>query len=297
MNIENALLNIVDESCMRTNEPMRKHTTFKVGGNAEVFVTPNKYSDIQNVIEICQQFGKQYYLIGNGSNTIVKDDGFDGVIIKTSHLNKIEINDTKIIAQCGVTLPVLAHHALKSSLTGMEFLSGIPGTVGGAVCMNAGAYGKEICSIIESVKILDSIGNIIDLKRDEIDFSYRHTDLQGKDVIVLETTFKLTSGNTNDIKSYMDTLRHKRQTTQPLEYPNAGSIFKKCGEFPAGYLIDQAGLKGFSIGGAQVSEKHANFIVNKGTASASDIIELMDYIRKSIENKYSLSLDAEVIII
>jgi UDP-N-acetylmuramate dehydrogenase len=276
---------------------MKKHTTFRLGGNAEILVTPNKYTDIQAIIEVCNKFGTKYYLIGNGSNTLVKDSGFDGVIIKTSHLNKIEIDDTKITAQCGALLPVLAQHALKSALTGMEFLSGIPGTVGGAVCMNAGAYGKEICSVIESVKILYSNGTIRDLKREEISFSYRHTDLQDQNIIVLETSFKLEHGDINEIKSYTETLRKKRQTTQPLEHPNAGSIFKKCGEFPAGYLIDRAGLKGYSVGGAQVSEKHANFIVNKGSASASDIIALIEYIEKVIKEKDNLILDTEVIIL
>lgn len=297
MNIEAKLLNLLDKNSIKINEPMKKHTTFRVGGNASLFLIPKNYEELKAAVSVCNEFNKKFYLIGNGSNTIVKDSGFDGVIINTCGLNKIEIEGNKITAQCGVILPVLAQHALRSSLTGVEFLSGIPGTVGGAVCMNAGAYGREICSVIESVKVLDSFGNIVDLKNDDIHFSYRHTDLQEKNIIVVEATFRLNNGNQDEILTYMNTLKQKRQTTQPLEYPNAGSIFKKCGDYAAGYLIDQIGLKGFRIGGAEISEKHANFIVNKNNASAEDITALIEYIKEQVYKSYKLVLETEVIII
>jgi UDP-N-acetylmuramate dehydrogenase len=297
LNIEAKLLNLLDKNSIKINEPMKKHTTFRVGGNASLFLIPKNYEELKAAVSVCNEFNKKFYLIGNGSNTIVKDSGFDGVIINTCGLNKIEIEGNKITAQCGVILPVLAQHALRSSLTGVEFLSGIPGTVGGAVCMNAGAYGREICSVIESVKVLDSFGNIVDLKNDDIHFSYRHTDLQEKNIIVVEATFRLNNGNQDEILTYMNTLKQKRQTTQPLEYPNAGSIFKKCGDYAAGYLIDQIGLKGFRIGGAEISEKHANFIVNKNNASAEDITALIEYIKEQVYKSYKLVLETEVIII
>lgn len=297
MNIETTLLNILDKNSIKIDEPMKKHTTFRVGGNARLFVTPKNYEELKITIELCNKFNNKFYLIGNGSNTLVKDSGFDGVIINTSGLNKIEIEDNKVTAQCGAILPVLAQHALKSNLTGVEFLSGIPGTVGGAVCMNAGAYGKEICSVVESVKVLDFDGNIVELKNQDIEFSYRHTDLQEKKFIVVEASFRLAYGVQSEILTYMNTLKQKRQNTQPLEYPNAGSIFKKCGDYAAGYLIDQIGLKGFAIGGAEISTKHANFIVNKNNASAADIIELIEYIKEQVNKKYNLVLETEVIII
>jgi UDP-N-acetylmuramate dehydrogenase len=297
LDIKAALLKIAGSDCIKFNEPMKKHTTFRVGGSAEIFITPKDYNQIPELIHTCYKSSTPFYLIGNGSNTIVKDSGFKGVIIKTNNLSKISITETKVTAQCGVLLPVLSQHALRAELTGMEFLSGVPGTVGGAVCMNAGAYGSEICSIIDSVKILDSNCNIKELKRDEINFSYRHTDLQDKDAIVLEVSFNLSYGNPDEIKAYMETLKKKRQTTQPLEYPNAGSIFKKCGEHPAGCLIDRAGLKGFSIGGAEISQKHANFIVNKNNATASDVIELIDYTRNVVQDRFNLTLETEVIIL
>jgi UDP-N-acetylmuramate dehydrogenase len=293
----NLLLDIIDESLIKIDEPMRNHTTFKIGGNAEIFVTPNNYLELQKIIALSISHNKKYYLIGNGSNTIVKDCGFDGIIIHTGNLNKIEINATKITAQCGALLPILAQRALKSCLSGMEFLSGIPGTVGGAVTMNAGAYGSEICSILDSIKVLTPELTILDLKKEDIKFYHRHTDLQDKNFIVLEACFNLPVGDEASIKALMDTLKQKRQTTQPLEYPNAGSIFKKCGDYAAGYLIDNTGLKGLSIGGAEVSSKHANFIVNKENATASDVIGLIESIKKQVKEKHNFTLDTEVIIL
>jgi UDP-N-acetylmuramate dehydrogenase len=295
--LENALTELLGKEHIKFDESMKRHTTFKVGGNAEILVLPDDFSKIPAIINICKQFNKPFYLIGNGSNLIVKDSGYSGVIIKTSNLNKVKLENNKICAQCGVLLPLLAQNALNSELTGMEFLSGIPGTVGGAVCINAGAYGSEICSIVDTVKILDENGGIVTLKKEDILFSYRHSSLMDKPIILVEATFNLQKGNHEDIKARMELLKHKRLNTQPLNYPNAGSIFKKCGDYAAGYLIDQAGFKGFSMGGAEVSQKHANFIVNKGNATASDILELMSIIQTAVKAKFNLELKPEVIIL
>jgi UDP-N-acetylmuramate dehydrogenase len=297
LNFKTFLLNILDESSIKIDEPMKKHTTFKLGGTSDFFVTPNNYLELQQIVDLCKNNNMKFYLLGNGSNTIVKDCGFNGVIIHTGNLNNVEMDGTKITAQCGALLPVLAQKALRSSLSGMEFISGIPGTVGGAVAMNAGAYGSEICSILQSVKVLTNNGSILDLRKEEITFCHRHTDLQDKNFIILEATFNLTAGDKTSIKLLMETLKQKRQASQPLEYPNAGSIFKKSGDFAAGYLIDNAGLKGINVGGAQISPKHANFIVNKDNASAYDVLTLIENIRKQVKEKYNITLDTEVIII
>lgn len=276
---------------------MKNHTTFKVGGIVRIMVFPTQIKTFVEVIKYVNNSNLKYYILGNCSNIIIPDEGLSGVVIRTEKLNNIEINGDNIIAQMGALLSTISNKALKSQLTGFEFASGIPGTLGGAIVMNAGAYGGEMKDVIVKTKYLDSKLEVKELYGEENDFGYRTSYIQKNKGIVLESTLKLKKGNKEEISNYMNELRNKRNEKQPTEMPSAGSVFRRPEGYYAGKLIQDAGLKGFSIGGAQVSNKHSGFIVNNGSATSKDILNLISHIQQVVKTKFGVELVTEVKVI
>jgi len=277
------------------NEPMSLHTSFRTGGPAEVFIKAESTENIISTIDIAKKYNKQYIITGNGSNILVKDGGIDGIVINIGNeMSKIKCDGTKIYAQAGAMLSALATAAADEELTGLEFASGIPGTVGGAVFMNAGAYDGEIKDVIEYADVIDSEGNTHRLIKDELELSYRHSVIAEKNMIVVGAMFNLNKGIKKNITDKMADFAKRRRDKQPLNYPSAGSTFKRPEGYFAGKLIEDSGLKGKTVGGAQVSEKHAGFVVNIGNATSSDIIALMDGCIETVYNKFGVKLEPEV---
>lgn len=275
-------------------EPMKQHTTFRVGGPADVLVTPSA-EELPEIVALCQKFGVPYYIVGNGSNLLVGDKGIRGVVIEmTSRMGDIVCEGETVIAGAGASLGRVAAKAAEEGLTGIEFAAGIPGTVGGAVVMNAGAYGGEMKDIITSVLVMDEFGEKKELSTRELDFSYRHSCIPEKRYIVLRITMRLRKGCTDEIRAKMSELREMRISKQPLEYPSAGSTFKRPEGYFAGKLIMDAGLRGFQVGGAQVAEKHCGFVINKDNASAADIYRLMQEVTAKVEAEFGVTLEPEV---
>ena len=289
------LINITGKDNVRINEPMKNHTTFKIGGPAQYYVTPESVTQIQEVVSLCRDMNIPLHVIGNGSNILVGDDGVDGVVLALFNtFSDYEIKDNVITAQAGMSLIKLAVIALREGLTGLEFASGIPGSVGGAVYMNAGAYDGQMKDVVTSVTVLDEAGDIRILGRDELDMGYRTSAVAKHNMIVLQVIIELKAGDKEQIKDRMNQLSELRKQKQPLEYPSAGSTFKRPEGYFAGKLIADAGLKGYSIGGAAVSEKHAGFVVNMGGATAKDVVELTDYIKKRIIEQFGVTLELEI---
>lgn len=289
------LLKILPEEQVKVNEPMRGHTTFRVGGPADYFVMPGTKEEVAAVLRCCGEQGVPYYIIGNGSNLLVSDEGYRGVIIQIfKSMNKVECEGHTITAQAGALLSVVAGRALKEHLTGFEFAAGIPGTLGGACVMNAGAYGGEMKDVLKSVTVLTSEGKLFTLQRHELELGYRTSIIAKKNYIVLEAALDLEKGDQEAIRSRMEELGEKRSAKQPLEYPSAGSTFKRPEGYFAGQLIQDAGLRGFQVGGAQISEKHCGFVINKGGAAAADIAELMRQVSARVEETSGVRLEAEV---
>ena len=289
------LINITGKDNVRINEPMKNHTTFKIGGPAQYYVTPESVTQIQEVVSLCRDMNIPLHVIGNGSNILVGDDGVDGVVLALFNtFSDYEIKDNVITAQAGMSLIKLAVIALREGLTGLEFASGIPGSVGGAVYMNAGAYDGQMKDVVTSETVLDEAGNIRILGRDELDMGYRTSAVAKHNMIVLQVIIELKTGDKEQIKDRMNQLSELRKQKQPLEYPSAGSTFKRPEGYFAGKLIADAGLKGYSIGGAAVSEKHAGFVVNMGGATAKDVVELTDYIKKRIIEQFGVTLELEI---
>lgn len=280
---------------MRCDEPMSSHCTFRAGGTAKYYVIPDEYTKVRDVLRLCVEENIPYYVIGNGSNLLVQDDGFDGVIIEIdSALAKIEINGNEIVAKAGAKLSKIAVKALNESLTGFEFAHGIPGNLGGAVTMNAGAYGGEMKDVLKWVKVLDNNGEMKTLKAEELELGYRTSIIVKEKMIVLEACIELHEGNRDEIEMHMKELMAKRKEKQPLEYPSAGSTFKRPEGYFAGKLIQDAGLKGYRVGGAMVSEKHSGFVINYDNATATDIINLMKDVRKKVYEEFQVTLEPEV---
>lgn len=283
-----------DEQVLRA-EPMQKHTTFRVGGPADYFVMPETIEQVQKVVTLCKEEEIPYYIVGNGSNLLVSDKGYRGVIIQIGkRFGQIEVKENQITAQAGALLSAVANRALEAGLAGFEFAAGIPGSLGGACVMNAGAYGGEMKDVLLSVTVLTPEGEVLTIPREELELGYRTSIIEKKHYLVLEAVIELQKGDPEEIKAVMDDLRQRRIDKQPLEYPSAGSTFKRPEGYFAGKLIQDAGLKGFQVGGAQVSEKHAGFVINKNHATASDIYELMRQVSEKVEEESGVRLEPEV---
>lgn len=300
MNLKD-LKDVIGESKVRVNEPMANHTTLKVGGLADIFVIPECIDDVKNTISFAKQQNIPVTVIGNGSKLLVLDGGIRGIVIKIgSKLSKYKVENDYIIAEAGITTPRLCLIAKDNSLSGLEFAAGIPGNIGGAVYMNAGAYGSEMAKVIDEVTYIDKNLNIVTKKCDELDFGYRTSFFKNnKDSlnVILQVKFKLNKGDIFEIENLMKQNNDSRKAKQPLEYPNAGSTFKRPEGYFVGKLIDDAGLKGYKIGGAQVSLKHSGFIVNVDHATAEDVKNLIDYIKQKIYEKDNVKLEEEIIIL
>ena len=294
-NFYDKLNNVIAKDSILIDEPMSRHTTFRVGGPADFFVTPKAKEEVRDVIRICKEAGMPYYIIGNGSNLLVSDAGYRGVIVQIyKEMNEVKVEGDLVKAQAGALLSGIAAKALGAELSGFEFASGIPGTIGGACVMNAGAYGGEMKDVLESVTVLTGEGKIIELGRNELELGYRTSVIAKKGYIVLGAVLKLERGDGEKIKTYMDELKEKRVTKQPLEYPSAGSTFKRPEGYFAGKLIEDAGLRGFQVGGAQVSEKHCGFVINRDHATAADIMELMRQVQIRVKENSGVDLEPEV---
>ena len=294
-NFYDKLNNVIAKDSILIDEPMSRHTTFRVGGPADFFVTPKAKEEVRDVIRICKEAGMPYYIIGNGSNLLVSDAGYRGVIVQIyKEMNEVKVEGDLVKAQAGALLSGIAAKALGAELSGFEFASGIPGTIGGACVMNAGAYGGEMKDVLESVTVLTGKGKIIELGRNELELGYRTSVIAKKGYIVLGAALKLERGDGEKIKTYMDELKEKRVTKQPLEYPSAGSTFKRPEGYFAGKLIEDAGLRGFQVGGAQVSEKHCGFVINRDHAAAADIMELMRQVQIRVKENSGVDLEPEV---
>lgn len=285
---------MLDIKNIKENESLKLHTTYKVGGIAKYFITPNDFDELIKLLKYLKENNIKYMILGNGSNTIFSSKTYDGVIINLSNLNKMKIDGNKIFVEAGYQLIKLSIDAMNNNLSGLEFASGIPANVGGAIYMNAGAYKSDMSELIEEVTFLDENYELKTLKKDELDFSYRHSLFQGKDYIIISTVLKLNSGNKDEIKELMDKRKQRRIESQPLEYPSAGSVFRNPAEdIYAGKLIEDLGLKGYSIGDAKISEKHANFIINTGNATGEDIKSLIDLVKEKVKEKYDIDLIVE----
>ena len=276
-------------------EPMKKHITFRVGGPAACFLTPSTKEQIREILHICQEEKTPYFILGNGSNLLVSDQGFDGVVLQVyKNMNQMAVEGEHLRVQAGALLSATARKALEAGLTGMEFAAGIPGTMGGAAVMNAGAYGGEMKDILESVTVLTPEGEQKELKNEELQLGYRTSVVKEKGYIVLEAVLSLKKGDPEAIKSRMDELKEQRVTKQPLEYPSAGSTFKRPEGYFAGKLIQDAGLRGYQVGGAQVSEKHCGFVINKENATAKDVVDLIHDVQRIVYEKFQVQLETEV---
>lgn len=288
---------IVSKDKIFTNEPMSKHTSFKIGGPAEIFVKINNVEELKLIIKISKQAEVPITVVGNGSNLLVSDDGIRGIVLKIE-FDKIEIEESgKLKVGSGVKLAFLAQKCLKEKLEGFEFASGIPGTIGGAIRMNAGAHGSEMKDIVKKITCMTRDGKIQVISNEEAKFEYRNSIFSQNDYIILEAEIQLRKGNPEEIRSKMDEYATYRKEKQPIEYPSAGSTFKRGNDFITAKLIDECGLKGYQIGGAQVSEKHAGFIINKGNATAEDVKQLMKYVEEQVYNKFGKKIEPEIEII
>lgn len=290
----NRLRDICGNANVLYNEPMKKHTSFRTGGEAKVVVRPQSKEKLVEIIKYLKDTSLEYAVVGNGSNLLVSDDGFDGVVVLTECIDHIYCEGDRIIAGCGVSLAKIAGVALNNSLKGFEFASGIPGFAGGGVVMNAGAYGGELKDVLEKVEYCDESGNVFCIDGKDAQLSYRHSMFSDKKLYVLETTFKLEKGNKDEINALMNNLASRRLEKQPLNYPSAGSAFKRPEGYFAAKLIEDSGLKGYSIGDACVSEKHCGFIVNKGNAKAIDVYKLIKYCQKTVFEKQGVMIYPEI---
>lgn len=291
------LKNILKEEQILIEEPLAKHTTFQIGGPAEFLLLPENNNQVATLFKLCKEKNMPFYVIGNGSNLLVSDKGYRGTIIKIGqNMSNIVIQESDCLVQAGagVLLSKLASVIAEHELTGFEFASGIPGSLGGAVTMNAGAYDGEIKDSIIGATVVDQLGNIIFLDKEELQLRYRKSIIQDKNYIVLDASFVFGPGNKEDIRNKMNDLNERRRDKQPLEYPSAGSTFKRPEGYYAGKLIMDAGLRGYRVGNAQVSEKHCGFVINKGGATAADVMKLITEVRQTVFDKFGVMLEPEV---
>ncbi len=281
------------------NAPMNKHTSFKTGGNANLLIIPDSIDSLQQIIKKCKELNIKPFVMGNGSNLLVTDNGYKGVIIKIgAQLSGLKmLDDNTIYCESGVMMKTLCNFALENSLSGLEFAFGIPGNLGGAVYMNAGAYGGEMKDVLYSCTHIDNDGNIGTLTKDQLDLGYRRSAYTDNSFTIISATLKLQKGDKTEIKDAMNDKLRRRKEKQPLEFPSAGSTFKRPEGYFAGALIEDCNLKGYSIGGAQVSEKHAGFVINRGGATSTDILNLIKHIQDTVYAKHGVKLETEVKII
>lgn len=280
---------------VRRNEPLSKYTTFKIGGNASAIIIAESVSALSELFVMCSELGVPNFVIGNGSNLLVSDDGYEGIVFKMEgDFKKITIDGDTIMCASGVTLAALCKFALDHSLSGLEFAWGIPGTVGGAAFMNAGAYGGEIKDVLVSTSYISPNGTVGTLFGEDNRLSYRHSVYSENGCIITSAAFKLKSDDSELIRARMDDYMSRRKSKQPLEYPSAGSVFKRPEGYFAGGLIEECGLKGYTVGGAQVSEKHAGFIINKGGATCSDVCSLVEHIQDVVRENKGVELECEI---
>ena len=295
MDLYQELCGILGEENVFTKEPMSRHTTFRAGGPADFFVTPEKEGQVRKTLSLLKEAQVPRYIMGNGSNLLVGDRGYRGVILQIcKKMNRIRIQDTVIQAQAGALLSKIAAEAQAKGLTGFEFASGIPGSLGGAVMMNAGAYGGEMKQVLIQAQILNASGEIEDVLAEEMELGYRSSVFSRNGGVILSASIQLEPGDPSAIQSRMEELKFLRTSKQPLEYPSAGSTFKRPEGYFAGKLIQDAGLRGFQVGGAQVSEKHCGFVINKDQASAMDIRSLMEQISEKVYTRFGVRLEPEV---
>ena len=289
----------IPEEDIYINEPMSKHTTFKIGGNAEIFVKLRNIEQIEKIIELSRKIKKPLKIIGNGSNILVKDEGIKGIVAKICTNSYEWVDDESIRVDAGLLNSKIAQILLEKELSGFEFAAGIPGTIGGAVKMNAGAYGGQMSDIVVSTRYLNLENEqfkVEQVSNSEQDFSYRHS-MFSNNTIILDVILKLRKGNKTEIQEQMNKYRKSRIEKQPIDKPSAGSTFKRGKDFITAQLIDECGLKGYSIGGAQISEKHAGFIVNTGNATAKDVIDLVEFVKKQVLEKFNKTIELEIEII
>ena len=293
--IRKMFCDLLGEDRVFTEEAMSQHTTFKIGGPADYFLMPDKGEDVGRVIKICKEKEIPYFILGNGSNLLVGDGGYRGAVIQIyRNMSSVTVEGNEIKAQAGALLSAVAAAAKNASLTGFEFAGGIPGTIGGAVVMNAGAYGGEMKDVLTEVTVMNAEGDIFTLPTEELELGYRTSIIKTAGYIVLEAKIRLKEGDPEVIRETMKDLTIRRTTKQPLEYPSAGSTFKRPEGYFAGKLIMDSGLAGYQVGGAQVSEKHCGFVINAGDATARDVRTLMDNVRDIVYKKYGVTLEPEV---
>lgn len=287
---------MVGEENIRQDEPMDRHTSFRTGGNAACFVEPGNAEQLARILSYLQKTEQDYFVLGNGTNLLISDLGYDGVVIYIGDkMGKISVDGSRITVQAGALLSQTAKAAMEASLTGMEFASGIPGSIGGAMMMNAGAYDGEMSQIVESVTVLDPSGERMILENETMEFGYRTSILKNRPFVVTEVTLRLKEGDREQIQAKMADFAARRREKQPLQFPSAGSTFKRPEGYFAGKLIMDSGLRGYRIGGAQVSEKHCGFIINCGNASSQDISELMDEVIQRVKERFGVTLEPEVV--
>ncbi len=297
--IKNLLINKIDEKNIIENVSMAEHSSFKAGGNADMMVLPQSIDELKYTLKVLAEDGYPYMILGNGSNILVKDSGYSGVMVKMgSAFDSINIEGKRVACGAGTLLSVAVKAAANAGLTGLEFASGIPGSIGGAVFMNAGAYDGEIKFVLEKARIISKDGSQDRyMTADELDMGYRHTVLHESGEIAVEAVFKLEEGNVDEIKAKIADLTARRNSKQPVQFPSAGSFFKRPTGYFAGKLVQDAGLKGLTVGGAQVSELHSGFVINRGGATATDILQLMEIVQQTVMDKFGVMLEPEVRII
>lgn len=286
---------IIPENRLLLDEPMSNHTSFKIGGKTALLIEIGNTKEIVELITLLRNRDAKYFIMGNGSNLLVADAGYTGIVVKLSdYYTDVVITGSRVVAEAGILLSTLSKIIAKDAFIGFEFASGIPGTVGGAVTMNAGAYDGEMIDCVESVKVLTQSGEVLDITNEDMNFGYRISDVKRKHYIVLETTFKFDKGDIEIIKAKTKDFTERRTSKQPLTLPSAGSMFKRPVGYYAGKLIDDSGLRGVRIGDAQVSEKHCGFVVNRGNATCKEVIELIKMVQKVVKDNYGVMLETEV---
>lgn len=288
---------IVSKRNVVKDKPLKEYTYTRLGGNADYFVTPKTYDQVQQVIKFANKYHIPFTLLGNGSNLIIRDGGIRGIVMNLGKLDQITVDKTSITAQAGARIIDVSREALNHHLTGLEFACGIPGSVGGALFMNAGAYGGEVKDVLSHATVVTRAGELKRIEADDLELSYRTSNIPKKGYIVLDAVFQLKEGVYSEIKAIMDDLTYKRESKQPLEYPSCGSVFKRPPGYYAGKLIQDSHLQGTQIGGAQVSTKHAGFIVNVDNATATEYIALIHYVQQKVKEKFGVTLEREVRII